>query len=794
MEKPALVTEAQVKELTDVMIEAVDELGRKISITQGGIQGAITPTSIAPTAKGMYPVSESGVYTNFKDSNDQPISITQEDFESGIVFIVFSGTSSAKVITPVPANGEVKEGDVRAVSGEEVYEYNYMNLYTNKEIYISKKAGLKVQNSNYNSTGFLEIAGDIDLIIYASESTSSTPCAFYDEGFNYISSISEGATSLVTKKFTIRKKGDSGDGHVIPLTAKYILGSCAATVKGHVFQGLTFGNVFEKTSKEKDDYFTFIGFINKNSGAFVESTQYKSTGLLKLDKKNKLEVEAYKSSSSVGAVYFYDRKGAYINSLFDENSGIVSGEIKNYPINTEFVRLTAQSNQSSAFFKNTTQVSVAEQIASLQLTTSNDVKHLEDSKVEVGNFFYKNAYLNKDTGAEIPNMDYRCTDFIPIDIRGEISLRCSGSSTAAAAYAFYDKYKQPVFIMFPGNIDIVETVILPEDIPVGATYIRVNSRFVNLPNPYIKNTTLASIISASSINGSDLGRSLKVMNIGSSHGIDMIQSFPILANKAGINIQCANLYTGGIQLSAILDNCTNNVDFQRYSVNRTGESWSTITSGTGTRTVLNALHSERWDIIILQRSAYNTNTWTQSQKESLYGIIKYITENIDYKPKILFSLGHPPAVGNASTPTLADQNQWYLDSVAGALQMQQDWYLDIIPTGTAVQNARSTFLKLYGTGDNQDLCRDLLHLDTGIGTYITGCVLFEYIIGKRFDLSILTNKYIPKLSDLSGILGSVTTYTQPTERMAEVVRYCAMAAIQEPYKISDNLVVNFPNE
>lgn len=714
----------------------------------------------------------------------------------GLVYI-YNGTSFPTsgngLNLGLKPTGTVGVGVQEAVSGDKVYKNNFLKLFYNRGKYLAKTTGLLVDNAGYKTTGFLKINHTEDILMLATESSASTPVAFYDENFNFISSLVEGTSS--TREFLIKKKGTEGTGNIVPATAEYLIASCNINQNGNIYSGIDFGYYLRSEKKTINipayNYFHRNGFYNRSNGVFNENTTYKSTEILKLNKNEKLEVIAYKSSSSVGGVCFYDINKVFISSLFDGSVGVISGEIQK-PINAEYFSVTALVTQTDSYVKNSNDLFILEEVSKLNNQTAET-----GEKLDIGDLFTKKGYyINKDTGKETASSDYNCTDFLPLDLNNDLKIRVSGSGTSAAVYAFYDKYKQPLYIHFVGSTAIVDTTILKADFPQGAVYFRGNARPSVLTNPHVKNITASSMLKMIETKGAsdESGRSLKVMNIGSSHGIDMIQSFPVLAREAGINIKCANLYTGGIQLSAILDNCINNIDFQRYSVNENGSSWQTTTSGTGTRTVLKALQDERWDIIILQRSAYNTNTWTESQRDSLFGIIKYITENVDYKPKILFSLGHPPAVGNASTPTLTDQNQWYLDSIAGALEMQKDWYLDIIPTGTAVQNARSTFLKLYGTGENQDLCRDLLHLDTGIGTYITGCLLFEYIIGKRFDLSILTNKYIPKLADISGILGSAETYTQPTERMAEVARYCVMAAIQNPYEVSDRLALYFENE
>lgn len=756
----------------------IAQLQIEVQASVSGFQGSLAIAD-TPTKDGYYFASEDGTYIN---AGNLVVTLTNT-----LSIIVVGNTQTTFELIEIPASlatGLIEAGETQAVSGDTVYKNNFLKLFYNRGKYLAKSTGLLVDNANYKTTGYLKINHTEDILMLATESLASTPVAFFDENFNFISSVVEGASS--TREFLIKKKGTEGAGNIVPPTAEFLIANCNINENGNIYSGIDFGYYLRSEKIEVTEalnYFHKQGYYNKDNGVFKTNETYKSTEILKLNKNDKLEVLAYKSPTAVGGVYFYDSNKSFISSLFDGIAGVISGEVT-IPENTEYYSVTAQVTQTDSYVKNSDDLFMLEEISKLNNQTSET-----GEKLDIGELFVNDAYIHKDTGIETASPDYNCTDFLPLDLNNDLKIRVSGSGTSAAAYAFYDEYKQPLYIHFEGSTDIVDTTILKEDFPQGAVYFRGNARPVVLTNPHVKNITASSMLKMIETEGAggENGRYLKVMNIGSSHGMDMIQSFPALAKSAGINIKCANLYSGGIQLSAILNNCINNTDFQHYSVNENGSSWTKTTTGTGTRTVLNALQDERWDIIILQRSAYNTNTWTTSQRDSLFGIIKYIYENTDYNPKILFSLGHPPAVGNASTPTLSDQNQWYLDSVTGALEMQKDWYLDIIPTGTAVQNARTTFLKLYGTGANQDLCRDLLHLDTGIGTYITGCTLFEYIIGKRFDLSILTNKYIPSLSELSGLYGSASTYTQPTQQMAEVARYCAMAAIQNPYEVSVNL-------
>lgn len=124
--------------------------------------------------------------------------------------------------------------------------------------------------------------------------------------------------------------------------------------------------------------------------------------------------------------------------------------------------------------------------------------------------------------------------------------------------------------------------------------------------------------------------------------------------------------------------------------------------------------------------------------------------------------------------------------------MQQDTGLDFIPNNIAVQNARNTFLRMYGTSPDKDLSRDGLHLDSGIGNYVTGCTMFEKLLGERFGLSISNLSYIPTLDDIKGLLGSKKTFTPISEEMAKVAKEAAILAVKTPFNISEELINRYP--
>lgn len=151
MSNPKLATEKQVQEVSDTFIEIINHQGKQIKALESGVIDAIEPSSPAPTKRGEYKVTKPGVFLNFKDANGQPISVTQEDYSSGNVSIIFNGTDSRKLVVPITFEGEVKEGDTRGVSGGEVYN-NALVKYIDKNVLFEGKNLFNKNDIQHNTS------------------------------------------------------------------------------------------------------------------------------------------------------------------------------------------------------------------------------------------------------------------------------------------------------------------------------------------------------------------------------------------------------------------------------------------------------------------------------------------------------------------------------------------------------------------------------------------------------------------------------------------------------------------
>ena len=226
--------------------------------------------------------------------------------------------------------------------------------------------------------------------------------------------------------------------------------------------------------------------------------------------------------------------------------------------------------------------------------------------------------------------------------------------------------------------------------------------------------------------------SLKVLAIGNSFSVDSMRWLYQIANDLGVdNVVLGNLYIGGCSLKTHYTNASANNASYEYHKNSTG-SWVTTSS----QTMLDGIKDEDWNLITLQQVSQESGR-TSSFEPYLTDLISYINAN-KTNPYAKIAWHQTWAYAGDSTHSgfanySNDQMTMY-NAIASASQAVDAYdSIDfVIPAGTAIQNARTSFM-----GDT--LNRDGYHLDYYIGRYIAGLAWFHKITG----LSIDSLDYVP---------------------------------------------------
>lgn len=226
---------------------------------------------------------------------------------------------------------------------------------------------------------------------------------------------------------------------------------------------------------------------------------------------------------------------------------------------------------------------------------------------------------------------------------------------------------------------------------------------------------------------------LRVLCILNSFTDDMTEYNHEFINGSTIDISKICLYRctiGGSQLSTWVDAYNDNR--QLTMVRRGGGITQSVVTGS-----LKQLLNQEWDVIIVQQISQLSNNY-ESIKESLPKLIKAFkrhckTQHLTIGWQSIWSYTE------AYNPTFFGVDGWKQickTTIEQALKIGADF---IIPTGTAIQNARSVsgVTNIINGGNN--MTRDGYHLQYGTGRYIACATMFQKVFGDTFNLSILNN-------------------------------------------------------
>ena len=216
---------------------------------------------------------------------------------------------------------------------------------------------------------------------------------------------------------------------------------------------------------------------------------------------------------------------------------------------------------------------------------------------------------------------------------------------------------------------------------------------------------------------------VKVLAIGNSFSEDAIeQHLSALARAEGLNVIICNMYIGGCSIDRHVENLRGNKPeyrYRKFDVNgKMTEKWN--------YTLETVLAEEDWDYVSLQQVSQSSGmpesyvqarvpadavlmfhqTWAYAPKSNHGGFVNYDRDQMKMYNAIVNTVNQEaPKVG---------------------IKL-------IVPSGTAIQNARTSTL---GT----DLTRDGFHLSFAHGRYIASCAWLEAVLG----VNPIGNTYCPE--------------------------------------------------
>lgn len=258
---------------------------------------------------------------------------------------------------------------------------------------------------------------------------------------------------------------------------------------------------------------------------------------------------------------------------------------------------------------------------------------------------------------------------------------------------------------------------------------------------------------------------IKILAIGNSFSQNSMQYVYDLLKQLGVDennqgkIKLVNVYKGGASLNYHATGISNGTLYERQTFGAGGA----ITGWTSAvYTLFDLITQDAWDVITLQQASDHSEN-KDSYNADLDVLINYVKANA-LNPNV--KLGWHMTWGYDNTLRY-DPRAMY-DKICSAVKERiatNDNFDFIIPTGTAIQNARSYF--------NFTLNRDGSHLNN-LGCYIAAAMWVKTITG--YDIGNLRTPYT-----VSSTYNGTTTYTIEGTMFDNVVQ-SVNAAANRPFE------------
>lgn len=279
--------------------------------------------------------------------------------------------------------------------------------------------------------------------------------------------------------------------------------------------------------------------------------------------------------------------------------------------------------------------------------------------------------------------------------------------------------------------------------------------------------SLNDIIENENSNPTPLQKTMKILMLGNSFSLDALAHLYDMARSTGIKLVLGISYDANGGLAGAFTKAQNNTPTDSY--HKWTETGYVVSTG---RTLNFAVLDEDWDIITYQQVSGSSGDYASFQP-ALNNIHNYVRGRVT-NPNVKFGLhmtwAYATGSSNLASTSYPTQSAMY-EAIAGTyLQALQAMNFDIlIPSGTAIQNARSiSQLRAVGT----DLTRDGYHLNEGIGRYIAALTVFETLLAPHYK------------KDMYNDVTFFPTNNGGTRFLGYLAKNAAKSAVLNPFKVT----------
>ena len=256
--------------------------------------------------------------------------------------------------------------------------------------------------------------------------------------------------------------------------------------------------------------------------------------------------------------------------------------------------------------------------------------------------------------------------------------------------------------------------------------------------------------------------SIKILAIGNSFSSDAVEYLWDICDAAGIeDIVIGSLYIGGCSLDTHWSNMEGDKAAYQYYLNDFG-TWKS-----SKKSIRAALESEGWDIITIQQVSQDSGR--PETFGNLDHIIDYINEHkTNEYARIYWHMTwayQSDSTHSGFANYGGDQMRMY-DSIVNATKdvvLKTEYIAGVIPSGTAIQNLRTSTV-----GDT--LTRDGYHMSYDLGRYTAALTWFKTLTGLDID----SIDWMPK------------AYADSIRPNLEMIREAVGAAVEMPFEVTES--------
>ncbi|MDE5636312.1 MAG: DUF4886 domain-containing protein, partial [Muribaculaceae bacterium] len=228
-------------------------------------------------------------------------------------------------------------------------------------------------------------------------------------------------------------------------------------------------------------------------------------------------------------------------------------------------------------------------------------------------------------------------------------------------------------------------------------------------------------------------RTVRVLAIGNSFSHDAVEQYlHELAEADGDTMIIGNMFIQGCPLERHVNNIRE--DKAAYEYRKIGVDGKRVVSKG--KTLKDGLADENWDYISFQQASKFSGKYDTYSK-SLPELMEYVKKNgpRKYVPVLHQTWAYKQGADHSGFKLYGDDQMTMYRAIVDANNRAAKLgrIKVIVPSGTAIQNARTSFI-----GDNMN--RDGYHLDLAHGRFTAACTWYEKLMGR----DVTRNGYVPE--------------------------------------------------